>query len=45
MKQIDEAELRKLIERAIKMAWKVGSEGGSEGEITYEDVISAADYD
>ena len=36
---------RQLIERAIKMAWKAGSEGASEGSITYEDVVSGADYD
>ena len=36
---------RKLIERAIQMGWKVGSEGGSAGEITYEDVIEGAEYD
>jgi hypothetical protein len=40
-----EEELRRLIERAIKMAWRIGSEGGSESEITYEDVLSDADYD
>jgi hypothetical protein len=36
---------RELIEHAIKMAWKVGSEGGSVDSISYEDVISGADYD
>jgi hypothetical protein len=44
-KLYSESELRELIERAIKMAWKVGSEGGSAGSITYEDVMSGTDYD
>lgn len=42
---MDAGTVRKLIERAIQMGYKVGSEGGSAGEITYEDVIEGADYD
>jgi hypothetical protein len=40
-----EEEIKALIERAIRMAWQVGHEGGAINEITYEDVISGADYD
>lgn len=42
---MSEEQVKNLVERAIRMAWKVGHEGGSVGEITYEDVISGADYD
>jgi hypothetical protein len=40
-----EDEVKALVERAIRMAWEVGDEGGLVEEVTYEDVVSGADYD
>jgi hypothetical protein len=42
---VERSRQRTLIERAIEMGWHVGEEGGSLGSITYEDVVSGADYD